>query len=198
MNTNRKNYKRAVWSISLLLLLAIGLPVRAQKAVVKTNALYLATATPNATLEMATGRKHSLALTAGFQPWQYSDTKKLKHWLVQPEFRYWPCETFMGHFFGIHALGGQFNAGGIKLPFGIFPSLEDSRYQGWAAGAGLSWGYQWLLSKRWSLEVSLGLGYIYVDYKKYACATCGTAQKKDHKHYVGPTKAAVSLVYVIK
>ena len=130
-------------------------------------------------------------------PWQYSDTKKLKHWLVQPEFRYWPCETFNGHFWGIHALGGQFNAGGISLPLGIFPALKESRYQGWAAGAGLSYGYHWMLNRKWSLEFSLGLGYLYIDYKKYKCVQCGKAQKESHRNYVGPTKAAINLIYVL-
>lgn len=178
--------------LSLFTLPQIG---RAQDAVLKTNLLYWATGSPNAALELATGRKHSFVLEGGLQPWQYSDTRKLKHWLVQPEFRYWPCETFNGHFWGIHALGGQFNAGGIDLPFGLFPSLEDHRYQGWAAGGGISYGYHWLLNRRWSLELTVGVGYLYIDYKKYRCASCGTALKDTNRHYLGPTKAAINLVY---
>ena len=162
--------------VSVLLVLAV-FSSRAQKVAIKTNIPYLATSTPN------------LA-----QPWQFSDTKKLKHWLVQPELRYWTCETFNGHFFGIHALGGQFNAGGIKLPFGLFPSLRDNRYQGWAAGGGLSYGYQWVMSPRWNFELSVGVGYLYVDYKKYECRECGKPVEKSHYNYIGPTKAAISLI----
>lgn len=168
---------------------------KAQQAVVKTNLLYGATATPNVAVEIATGARHSLSIAGGWQPWELSETKKLKHWLLQPEFRYWPCETFNGHFFGVHALGGQFNASGIKLPFGIFPSLEENRYQGWAAGGGLSYGYQWLLSRRWSVELSVGVGYLYVNYKKYKCWQCGQPIKKSHRNYLGPTKIGVSLIY---
>lgn len=183
--------------IIIILISCLPAPFFAQQAVVKTNLLYWTTGTPNLSMELATGRKHSIAVAGGFMPWKYSDTKKLKHWLVQPEFRYWPCETFNGHFWGIHALGGQFNAGGISLPLGIFPALKESRYQGWAAGAGLSYGYHWMLNRKWSLEFSLGLGYLYIDYKKYKCVQCGKAQKESHRNYVGPTKAAINLIYVL-
>ena len=91
----------------------------------------------------------------------------------------------------------QFNAGGVKLPFGIFPALGENRYQGWAVGAGLSYGYHWMLNRKWSLEFSLGVGYLYIDYKKYKCAQCGEAQKDAHRNYVGPTKAAINLIYVL-
>ncbi|MBQ8673450.1 MAG: DUF3575 domain-containing protein [Bacteroides sp.] len=183
--------------IASLLIMCTG-KAGAQDVVVKSNLLYLATATPNLAMEFATGGRQSLVLQGGWQPWEYSDTKKLKHWLVQPEYRWWTCETFNGHFFGLHALGGQFNAGGLKLPFGAFPELEDHRYQGWAAGGGLSWGYHWMLGRKWGLELTLGLGYLYIDYKKYPCPGCGSAEKDANRHYVGPTKAAINLVYVLK
>ncbi|MCG4738691.1 DUF3575 domain-containing protein, partial [Bacteroides intestinalis] len=48
------------------------------------------------------------------------------------------------------------------------------------------------------IEASLGLGYARIIYEKYPCATCGTKQKDTSKNYVGPTKASVSLIYVIK
>ena len=88
------------------------------------------------------------------------------------------------------------NAAGIELPFDIFPELADYRFQGWMAGGGISFGYQWLLNRNWNLEASVGVGYLYVKYEKYPCASCGTRLDKGHKNYVGPTKAAVSLVYM--
>ena len=122
-------------SFLLFLLCWLTTEVFGQQAAIKTNLLYWTLGTPNLGIEIATGEKHSISLAGGFLPWQYSDSKKLKHWLVQPEFRYWPCETFNGHFWGIHALGGQFNAGGVSLLFGIFPTLKDNRYQGWLGEA---------------------------------------------------------------
>ena len=57
---------------------------------------------------------------------------------------------------------------------------------------------QWLLGNRWSLEAVLGVGYAQLDHSKYPCATCGTVQKSEKKNYFGPTKAAVSIIYIIK
>lgn len=169
----------------------------AQEVVLKSNLLYWSTGTPNIGIELAAGKKYSINISGGYMPFEYSENKKLKHWVIQPELRYWPCETFNGHFFGIHALGGQFNSGGIKMPFNIFPSLEKNRYQGWGAGAGISYGYHLMLSRRWSLEFSLGLGYAYLKYKKYKCVQCGGPQKEDHTNYLGPTKLAINLIYVL-
>ena len=197
------NHKSNMKTI-LTILMACGLlafvspmasPASAQRVVAKTNLAYWATATANVGVDVAIGPRSTLGLMVGLQPWQFSDTKKLKHWLVQPEYRYWFCEAFNGHFIGAHLLGGQYNAGGVKLPFGLFPSLEKGRYQGWAVGGGFTYGYHLLLGRRWSMEFAVGLGYVYLDYEKYPCATCGTMQKKDSRHYFGPTKAAINLVY---
>lgn len=54
------------------------------------------------------------------------------------------------------------------------------------------------IEKRWSIEASVGLGYARILYDKYPCTTCGTKQKDASKNYLGPTKASVSLIYLIK
>lgn len=81
---------------------------------------------------------------------------------------------------------------------GIYKNMENHRYQGNLYGAGLSYGYQWLLSDRWSMEAVLGIGWAHLDYDKYPCATCGTVLKSDTKDYFGVTKAAISIIYFIK
>ena len=166
--------------------------------VMKSNLLYDATTTINIGAEFKVGRKSTLDLPVNINPWTFSDNKKLKHWMFQPEWRYWVCEPFSGSFWGIHAHGGQFNIGGIKLPFGLFPELEDHRYEGWFVGGGISYGYHWVLSNRWSLEGTIGVGYVYIDYDKYECQTCGKHQKSDNKDYWGITKVGLSLIYIIK
>ena len=76
----------------------------AQDIAAKTNLLYWATTTPNIGMEFGLGEQTTLELTGGYNPWTLDkeQNKKLKHWLVMPEFRYWLCERFNGHFFGIH------------------------------------------------------------------------------------------------
>ena len=87
------------------------------------------------------------------------------------------------------------------LPFGITPSssgLGSKRYQGWMAGAGIGYGYNWVLGKRWSLEATLGVGYIHFGYDRFECKTCGDRLGSGSKNYLSPTKAGISLIYIIK
>lgn len=160
---------------------------------VKTNALYWLTTTPNLGLELGLTKKLTLDVSASYNPWEFSDNKKMKLWLIQPELRYWMSERFNGHFFGIHAHYAGYNVGGIKL-FG----LENYRYQGNLYGGGISYGYRWILGNRWSIEASVGMGYAHLDYDKYECEKCGSKIKSDTKNYWGPTKASVSFIYVIQ
>ncbi len=169
-----------------------------QNIALKNNLLYDLTLTPNLSLEVGVGRKFTLDLQTGLNPFNFSDNKKFKHYLIQPELRYWFCERFNGLFIGAHAHGGQFNVGGLKLPFNWVPSLEDHQYEGWFVGGGVSLGYQWILGNHWNLEASLGGGYARVNYDQYKCGTCGTRLKSGNLHYLGVTKAALSLVYIIK
>ncbi len=175
--------------------------VRGQEVAVKTNLLYdIAAFTANAGVEIGLAPRWTLDASANFNGWTLSHERKWKHWLVQPEARYWFCDRFAGHFVGMHALGGQYNVGGLKNNISFlgtdFSKLSDYRYQGWFVGGGVAYGYAWVLNKHWNLEAEIGLGYIYTRYDVYPCAHCGKKIAKDKSHnYVGPTKAAVNLVY---
>ena len=70
---------------------------------IKTNLLYDATSTLNLGVEFRTGRRTSFDMSANWNPFSFSDNRKWKHLLIQPEFRYWTKETFSGHFLGLHA-----------------------------------------------------------------------------------------------
>ncbi len=176
---------------------------RAQKVAVKTNLFYGAyTYTPNLGMELGLGHKTTLSVGGGYNPWNldgtYDDNKKLVHWLGEMEFRYWLCQRFTGHFFGIHVLGAQFNISGHRLPLLFGSDSKNFRYEGYAVGGGITYGYQFILGKRWNLETSLGVGYARLNYDKYKCQKCGEKVESEKKNYVGPTNAAVSLIYIIK
>lgn len=168
----------------------------AQNVALKTNLLYWSTVTPNLGLEASIARKHTVQLFYGLNPWEPSGGKSLKHWVVQPEYRYWFCEAFNGWFLGVHLMGGEFNVGEVDLPFGLFDDLSTHRYKGWYAGGGVTAGYQWPLSRHWNLEASLGVGYDYIRYDKFKCGECGEKLKSSHANYFGPTKLAISVLYV--
>src|SRR5690554_1309005 len=127
-----------------------------QSVGIKTNLAHWATTTPNIGMEFALSRKYTMEIIGGINPFVFKDNKKIQHWIAQPEFRYWTCESFNGHFFGLHALAGAYNAGGVDVPIGRLKDLKDYRYEGWGAGGGISYGYQWIISPRWNFEFNLG------------------------------------------
>ena len=70
--------------------------------------------------------------------------------------------------------------------------------EGYFWGGGLSAGYQWVLSNRFNIEASLGIGYVHARYDKYKCTTCGQKLGKGDADYIGPTRAAISIIYMLK
>lgn len=187
--------------MSLLLLTGLfATQSHGQHAALKSNLAMDALASVNAGVELGLSRRVTLDLSGQYNGWTVRGYK-WKHWLAQPEARYWFCDRFSGHFLGLHALGGQYNVGHIpnhvRFLGSDFGRLSDHRVQGWAAGGGLSYGYAWVLGRHWNFEAELGVGYAYTRYDVFECAGCGRRTSSDRAHhYVGPTKAALSLVYV--
>lgn len=159
--------------------------LNAQKVAIKTNSLYWLTTTINAGAEFALNNKYTLDLEAAYNPWTFKDDKKMHFWLAQPELKYWLCEKYEGHFFGLHAHGAQFYGG-----------FKEKRYDGYLAGGGISYGYDWILSPHWNLEAKIGLGYAYIWYKQSPRIPCIKCQEDKHKHYIGPTRASISFIYI--
>ena len=185
--------------IALLLLAGASTAARAQKAALKTNIVSDALLSPNLALEVGLAPKWTLNVAGQLNLWSV-DSHKWRHWLVQPEARYWLCRRFQGHFFGLHAIGGEFNFGnidtGIKFLGSDFSRLKDRRYEGWGAGAGIAYGYAWPVARHWNLEAEIGIGWIHARYDEYPCAVCGKKLGSGHHNYFGPTKVALNLEYV--
>lgn len=193
--------KRLRQFVVALAFIALGLYANAQQLAVKSNLLYDATATVNLGTEIIVAPQWSIDLSGNLNAWTFSHGRSWKHWLVQPEVRYWLCDATAGHFFAAHALGGQFNFGHLGFARDIlginFGQLQDHRYQGWYAGVGVGYGYSWILGKHWNLEAEIALGWIYAKYDVYPCTSCGSKIESGKAHnYVGPTKAAINLIYV--
>ena len=184
-----------------ILLCLWGMSVSAQDWSLKTNLIYDVSTTVNVGFETKLSPKWTLDVSANWNPWEFSENKKWKQLSLQPEARYWFCEAFNGHFVGAHLLGGIYNMGNWDTDFKFlgtdFGKLQDYRYEGWMLGVGVAYGYQWLLSKHWSVEAEIGIGYVFSQADKYECATCGDKlENNEPHHYFGPTKAAINLIYV--
>lgn len=193
------NMRKTKNIILSLLLWGVFLAAHAQTTGVKSNLMYWGVGgSPNVAVEFTLGKKTTLELGGGFNLWNFSNNKKFKHGLIQPELRYWLCESFNGHFVGVHAHATQYNVGGWNIPIGRLSTFKEHRYEGYLYGAGLSYGYQWILSPRWNLELSIGGGFARIHYNKYPCVKCGSKIEEGDHNYWGVTKAAVSIIYMIK
>ncbi|MDR1781043.1 MAG: DUF3575 domain-containing protein [Tannerella sp.] len=208
--------------VFLLVMMSLSISAFAQNIALKSNILYDATTTINLGVEFALTDKLTLDVSANYNPWTFRQTSmaldgtkqtldgKFRHLMVQPELRWWLCEKFNGHFFGVHAHYANYNVGGLDfLPDGFgeykdkttgqyVDGIQNKRFQGWLAGGGVSYGYHLLLSSRFSLEFTLGVGYAYLAYDKYDCADCGTKLSSSTMHYLGPTKAGITAIFMIQ
>lgn len=188
-------------SIVFALLGGVNSVLKAQQVAVKTNLVSDALLNVNLGVELALEEKWTLDLTGDVNGWTLSHDRRWKHWLAQPEVRYWFCDRFGGHFIGVHLLGGQYNIGGFNGRWNLLGTdarkLSETRYQGWFAGAGVVYGYAWPVRKHFNIEAVIGLGWTYTRYEQFRCAGCGKKVDSNHPHnFVGPTKLAINLVYV--
>lgn len=189
--------------ILLLTVMVVGVvqSVSGQNTAIKTNLLSDAFLNPNLGIEIGLAPKWTLDVTGEVNGWKLSHNRQWKHWTLQPGARYWLCDRFSSHFFGAYLHGGQYNIGGFNGGINFLGTdtrkLKDARFQGWFVGAGVSYGYAWILNQHWNLEAEIGIGYSYTRYDKFKCAGCGKKVETNKPHnYVGPTKAAVNIVYL--
>lgn len=181
----------------MLLLLPVC-KTEGQNIAVKSDLLTGMLSSPNLGVEVRLSERFTLETGFHYNPFPAGENRRWKHWFVQPELRYWMCQPYGGHFFGVNLMYGVYNAGKMKLPLGLFKGVRSDRYEGNFIGAGFSYGYHFILSPLWGLETSLGIGFLHTAYERYRCLHCGEKTGSGRKSFIAPTKAAVSLVYMIK
>ena len=173
------------------------------KIAFKTNLLYGGLAlTPNLGLEIGLSRHVTLDISGSYNWFNLNSStvanKKRVHWIVQPEVRYFLHERFNGHFFGFHGIASMYNVGGYEQQFLFGKGSQNYRHEGYAAGAGFSYGYQLPICKRLNLEFNLGVGYMYMNYSKYDHTKCGVKIEDNFtKNYFGPTKLGVTIIFLL-
>ena len=123
---------------------------KAQFYGIKSNAALLATGTVNLDAEMSVHKQWSLDVSGYWNPIK-SDNFSSRFWYVQPSARYWFYEHFVGHFVAAHAAYGRYNVGNNKHDL-----------KGWFTGAGVSYGYTWILTKQWNFTLEGGVGIYYM------------------------------------
>ena len=155
---------------------------------IKSNALYLAAGVTNIGGEYAFHPHWSVDLPLVYSPYTLARTYRMRFLYIQPEARYWLDRPMKGHFFGVHLHAGVFNV-----------SLDNkNRYQSEKGfhGAGISYGYAMALSRRWSMEFTVGVGYAFTKYCTYYNVPNGLRYEKDRPYnYWGLTKLGLNFVY---
>jgi hypothetical protein len=200
---------KRLFILAISILFFSGIVSNAQTFGVKSNILYWTAATPNVGLELSVAPRWTIEFEGAYNPWTFDkkENMKAKHWLVSPEVRYWFCESFIGHFIGINANYTQFNIGAVPVPFQKafvslnstpYLDLSDSRSEGWAAGAGITYGFAFPVARRWNIEFTAGLGYWYSAYDQFESRKCGLFQQTVQKHAIGLSSLGVSFIYMIK
>ena len=177
----------------------------------KTNLLYDAVSWLNFSVEVPIKDRYSVLYYHQFPWWTWGEGNNeycMRFLSIGAEARWWfkpmPREKtekrikrdrLMGHFLGVYAESGKWD----------FERKRDICYQGEHWSAGLSYGYAMPIGKRLNLELSLSVGYASIAYRGYMPSEdyeilWRDPEKEGRWHYIGPTKAQVSLVlpFVVK
>lgn len=172
--------------------------------VIKNNLIYDAILLPNLTAEIPFGRNYEWSLgVSGNWSWWSTGANRYHYYRIQMagvELRRWfgdqTDNPLNGWFVGAYGYGGTYD---IRLFTN--KNSDKGRLSNWSYSAGLTFGYTMPISKRFNLEFGLGIGYFGGKYDKYTIGECGDCifpqQSTHRKNYVGPTKANISLVWLI-
>lgn len=174
-------------------------PMRRPLFALKTNLLYDAMTALNLEIEVPIGQHWSVGSEFIF-PWWLSERKErcLQSLSVYVEGRYWFGDRnnrrqLTGWFAGLYAGGGNYDV-----------QWGDKGYQGkFCIPIALSGGYAHTIGRNLSMEYSLGIGYMRTSYSKYDSDICVDdeqrliRQSSGTYNWIGPTRAKVSLVWMI-
>ena len=163
---------------------------------VKTNLLYDAALIPNIAVEASLSKHISVAADWMYAWW--SKDKSHYYWRIyggDVELRYWLSprqgRKFTGHHIGVY--------GGI-LTYDFELGGKGYLAEKWSYMAGLSYGYSMPLSSRLNLDFELGVGYMggeYYEYDYNDVANLYIWQQTKKRKWFGPTRAEISLVYLL-
>lgn len=151
----------------------------------RANLLRWATLTPDVGLEWRIGNRWSIGVNSSWTSWSWNDKeRRYALWEVAPEVRCYLGEKRAWY------LGAMFKAGQFNY------KLSGTGRQGDLLGGGLSGGYLLSIGRSLSLDFSLGLGYLDVDYEKYIVVDgVRVRQGSGTKNWWGPINAGISLVW---
>ena len=160
---------------------------------IKTNALVDIGLIPNVGVEFSLGNRWSVGADWHYAWWKL-DSKAI-YWQTYGGYltarKYFDKDkgTFTGHHIGLYGqlLTYDFELGGRGV------QAAQPNY-----GGGVEYGYAMPLGKYFHLDFSIGVGYLGGPFKEYEPQDIHYVwQATKHLHWFGPTKAEVSLVWIL-
>ncbi len=165
----------------------------------KTNLLFDVASALNLEVEVPIGQRWSVAAEWIF-PWWLYEKKQYALEILNGniEGRYWWGERsrrdqLTGWFTGVYAGGGYYDV-----------EWKTKGYQGEFFSAGITGGFAHKIGRNLRMEYSLGIGYLTNKYREYTPQQCGVdgewhliKQGNGTSNWIGPTRAKVSLVWMI-
>ena len=174
----------------------------------KTNMLYDAVTALNYSVEIPINESFSVLYEQHTPWWLSKDNRKCLEFLTfGGEFRWWFAprtrqetsdrklrDALVGHFVGINCWGGRAD---------IQWDRKFGCYQFDLFSAGLTYGYSLPVSRFLNIEFSISAGYARIPYWHYIPTDDWSLLIRDRNnagtlHYIGPTKAEISLVVPIR
>lgn len=182
-----KKYRIIAFSLLLVALWVKPHSAAAQYFSAKINALAALTGTVNVGLDAALADKWTLDIAGYWNPID-TDSFSCRLYAAQVGTKRWLYEAFVGHFVGSQLTYADYLYGGSR-----------HYYKGSMAGLGFSYGYAWLLSKRWNLSAEVGIGVFFMKdtRRQRTLPQYETIYIHHFKRWVvGPSRAEISINYL--
>lgn len=177
----------------------IEVPVEAEKKpfymALKTNMLYDAALVPNIGVEFYLGKGWTVGGNWMYAWW--NSDRKHNYW------RIYGGDLNVRKYFGKKAKEKPLTGHHLGVYGGIVTydfELGGKGYLGdrWSYHAGIEYGYSLPVAKRLNIDFGIGIGYLGGEYKEYKPIDNHYVwQATKQRHWFGPTKAEISLVWLI-
>lgn len=159
--------------VSLMAVFAIANISVAQEAAIKWNPLALGLGSVNLGIEFSVAPKWTLAFEGNavvFNPWTGNNAIYANGWTGTFEARWYTCEAFNGHHFGLYGTVGRFGEASSNVDFFntiALGGLGEGGARNVKVGMlGLSYGYYLKLNHGWGLDFYVGGGLLYGMYNR--------------------------------
>lgn len=191
MHNIRKHLLRFVVALTIVLLSCHQ--ASAQKFALSTNLIEWANfGTINADAGLSVAQHFSLHAGAKFNPWSFHTKSGMQIYNKQTTAyfgaRYWPWYVYSGWWIGARVRFMDFSETGV---------LRPKLFEGKSLGAGVLFGYTWMIHEHFNIEIGGGLwGGRHLEYTRYRTPARRDILSSGPRNFAFVDELSVSLMYV--